>query len=297
MVEFVNGEHRISLHVSHPERVLFPDIGVTRLDLLDYYAAVSSVILPHYSHRALTVKRWPHGIGGPMFYQKHERTRTNASQMIQIHTSKELLQWVALGVIEWHVPLALIEEPDLHDWAVFDLDPHEVGWEKVAEATRIMAKLLELLRLPYLLKTSGHNGMHIYMRIEPESYEIVTTACRLIAEIAVKTYPHLFTTERLKVRRGQRVYIDFLQNGYHRTMAGVYSVRAVKTASVSCPVMLDEVDILPTWWTMPRVIERIGRYGDLFGVFTPAISLRQHLEAQGIMVPLSLSHSSEGEAK
>lgn len=295
MVEFVDGESKINVHVSHPERILFPDIGVTRRQLMDYYAALSSVLLPHYISRALTVKRWPHGITGPMFYQKHVKLSQGQS-VIQIHSPQQLLQWVALGTIEWHVPLGLMADPNKHDWAVFDLDPHHVPWHKVAEATRIMVKLLGLLHIPCILKTSGHKGMHIYVKIQPERHELVVQGCQLIANIAAKTYPQLLTLERLKAKRGARVYIDYLQNGYHRTMAGVYTVRAVPRGTVSCPVTWDEIGQEPEVWTMKRVIERVRCEGDLFDVSDRGIHFLRHLRSEGLSLDTFPPHHAFGGA-
>ncbi len=281
MVEFVDG--RTKLRVSHPDRVLFPDQGITKRQLMDYYAMVSSVLLPHYRNRWLTVKRWPHGLNGAMFYQKHTKVEGSKEEgLIHVHSAEDLLQWVARGVIEWHVPLALARDPHYHDWAVFDLDPYQVSWEQVVEAAGIMIRLLDLLEIPFVLKTSGRQGLHIYIKIHPELGRDVSLACQLIAQIAQQTYPHLLTLQRLKKHRGKRVYIDYLQNSGQRTMAGVYSVRAVPGACVSCPIRVNEMGRDPRWWTMNRVIEKIAREGDLFQVSSPGVSLTQHLRDRGI---------------
>ncbi len=283
MAEFDDGRSTVELRVSHPDRVLFPVPGITKKQLMDYYAHVSAVLLPYYRNRVLTVKRWPHGITGSMFYQKHAPTTgTDVKQAIRIDSVEDLLQWVARGVIEWHVPLGLAENPDDHDWAVFDLDPHQVNWEKVVEATGIMIRLLDLLEIPCVLKTSGQQGMHIYIKIQPESHHHVKIGCQLIAQIAAATYPHLLTLERLKRNRGRRVYIDYLQNAGHKTMAGVYSVRAVPQACVSCPLTVREIGRDPEWWTMDRVIERIKQEGDLFQIPGSGIFLTRHLRERGI---------------
>ncbi len=284
MVEFASGSTTLNIRVSNPDRVLFPQPGITKRQLMDYYATVSPVLLPHYQNRMLTIKRWPHGIEGMAFYQKHtkEIQATNEESRIQVNSVRGLLQWVAMGVIEWHVPLGPARDPHRHDWAIFDLDPHQVRWEKVAEATGIMGRLLDMLDIPYVLKTSGRHGMHIYIKIEPEPDYKVTAACQLIARIAQATYPHLLTLERLKKNRGNRVYIDYLQNSGQRTMAGVYSVRAVPWASVSCPITLDEIGQEPAWWTMNRVIDRIKHDGDQFAVHHPGIPLTRHLSERGL---------------
>lgn len=261
--------------IPHPQKVLFPGLGITRGQVALYYASVSRLLVDHARNRALTVKRWPEGITGPMFYQKHP---SPGDQWIHIRDWQDVVHWVGLGVIEWHAPLGTIEAPLVHDWAVMDLDPNPpAGWVQVAQVTKIFTELLSLLKIPFLLKTSGQKGLHVYIPIEPLPHSEVVRHMESLAKTVTAAFPDLCTVARLKKSRGNRVYLDYLQNGHKRTMAMVYSLRAVPEASVSTPIRPEEVSVDPTYWTMDRVLTRIRDFGDLFRWPGPRVVLADRL--------------------
>lgn len=265
--------------IPHPDRVLFPDAGITRRDLLGYYLRVSSGLLAHAEDRLLTVKRWPHGITGPMFYQRHPEP----GQDIVLQSVRDVLHWVGLGVIEWHAPLGTREAPLRHDLAVMDLDPNPpAGWDEVLAVAEVFAHLLDLLLIPFLLKTSGQRGMHFYIAIESENHTDVMAAMGRLAAMVVDTIPGQATVARLKKDRGSRVYLDYLQNGYARTTALAYTVRATPDATVSAPIRREEWDFEPTHWTMARVAKRLENLGDLFHWSGPRVPLLERLAEKGI---------------
>lgn len=247
--------------VSHPERILYPQAGIARAEVVSYYAVVAPFLIRQAAGRPLTVKRWPHGIDGPMFYQKHDPS----GHPLMVRTVAELLTWVGRGALEWHAPLGSLHAPDIHDWAVLDLDPNPpVDWPEVVEVARVFKELLGLMDLPFLLKTSGQRGLHFYMAIQPAPARDVVGLMAQLAQIVVQTVPNLATVTRLKRDRGRRVYLDYLQNGHARTTVMAYSLRATSGATVSTPIDWGEVWHPPSYWTMDRVRERVGEQGDYF---------------------------------
>lgn len=244
--------------MSQLERVLFPEAGITRRDLLRYYVSVADVILPHLKNRPLTVRRWPHGITEPSFYQKHEeasRGHVRSGEPIRIETIEDLVHWVRIGAIEFHAPLGTWPDPNLHDWAVIDLDPNPpAGWGEVRLVATAVMRLLERIAVPCLVKTSGSAGLHLYIRVRPVSAREATAFVEGLCRLVVAAIPDMATVTRRVSERGPRVYLDYLQNGSHRTMAVVYTVRAREGASVSCPVTEREVlHTVPSDWTIRTV--------------------------------------------
>ncbi|PSR33508.1 MAG: DNA primase [Sulfobacillus benefaciens] len=276
-----NGSQMVwkGITVKHPDRIIFPDMGLTRMEIMAYYDAIADVMIPHLMGRAITLKRWTEDIGGPMFYQKYWE-----SQPIRIDNAHQLLQWVAQGTLEFHVPLGCLDRPHQHDWAVLDLDPpQDCLWSKVAEAAYAVALLWEKLAVPFVLKTSGGKGVHFYIPIEPQDHRSVVYWMKSLATLLAATFPESLTVERLKAQRGNRIYLDYLQNGSVRTMIGVYSMRATQAASVSTPVRLDELEYDPHHWTPARVLDRVAQVGDLFRIKTPRCRLGDVVERYNLL--------------
>ena len=269
--------------IPHPNKIIFPqgpDKGITRGQLADYYACVAPYVIVHGGQRNLTVKRWPNGITGQMFYQKY----VAPGQPIMINCPRDVVWWVGQGVIEWHAPLGTLPSPNFHDWAVMDLDPSvESEWVEVVEVARVVQGLLEGLEIPFLLKTSGQRGLHFYIAITSSPHDLIVQWMGRLAKLVVQIIPNVATVARLKVQRGRRVYLDYLQNGHTRTMAMPYTVRAVAEASVSTPIRPGELDIDPVQWTMPIVCDRLAQYGDLFAWQGERVDLPKKLMSKGVL--------------
>ncbi|AEW05264.1 DNA primase small subunit [Sulfobacillus acidophilus DSM 10332] len=247
MPNFVNGD----LRIPHPERILFPQIGLTRRDLVEYYRRMAPPLLTEAGNKPLTVRRWPHGILGPTFYQKHQPE----GGPIRVHTVHELLRWVGQGVIEWHAPLGSTYRQ--HEWAVLDLDPEpQASWHDVVAVATMVTTLLREVGWSYVMKTSGQDGLHIFCPIEPAEPPVVTAVMKYFAELMAAAAPDLVTVERLKSKRQGRVYVDYLQNGAHRTMVMAYSVRATPDARISWPLMPDQLSLGPARWTVGWVLDQ-----------------------------------------
>ncbi len=251
----------LDLKIPHPERILYPDLGISRGEVVAYYAAVADYILDQARGRALTVKRWPHGLAGPMFYQKHPEP----GQLITLSDVRDILRWVGRGVLEWHAPLGMTSNPFLHDWAILDLDPNPpAGWPQVVAVAEVVKQLFDYLGVTFRLKTSGQRGLHFYIPIQWLHHDVVKEIMSRWAQVVVHAIPELATIARLKRDRGSRVYLDYLQNTHSRTTVMAYSLRATAAATVSTPILWEEVSHPPRVWTMERVLRHVTRYGDLF---------------------------------
>lgn len=271
------------MRIPHPERILYPEAGISRAEVVSYYAEVAPYLLQQARGRPLTIKRWPHGIAGPMFYQKHPVE----GEEIFVNTRDDLLTWVGQGALEWHAPLGVAPNLLNHDWAVLDLDPNPpAGWKEVLAVARVFKTLLDLLQVPFLLKTSGQRGLHFYFAIEPLDHRRVMDIIGQWAAMVVETVPDLATVARLKRDRGARIYLDYLQNGFKRTTVMAYSLRATPNATVSMPIRWEEADLGPDYWTMDRVRDHLHRYGNGFIWTRPRIRLLDVIQQSGQETPM-----------
>jgi len=240
------------------DRLMFPAVGVTRQDLVAYYARVAEAMLPHLQDRAVTVRRWPRGVDGPAFYQRHPQDPHGQPrpEAIRIEGISALLDWVEHSAVEFHVPLGRLSDPGRHDWVVLDLDPQPpADFAATVRIGRRVAHLLSVLRIPYLVKTSGGDGLHLYLPTVPTDARRALEQAERIARLIEVTWPAETTVARAKARRGPKVYVDYLQNGLHRTMAAPYTVRGEPAATVSWPVTWPALVYAgPDAFTVPRLM-------------------------------------------
>jgi len=271
-----------ALSFGNLDKVFFPDDGYTKGDLISYYHAVAPLLLPHLAGRALSMSRYPDGIDGNTFYEKQRPGHapdwlitapipsSHRGEIIDFVTAPDVesLLWLAnLGCIEMHPWLSRVDRPDLPDFAVFDLDPQEgATWEEVVYVAGLVNVILERLGLAAYPKTSGSSGVHIYVPLEPEyDYRRVRAFVERIGLMIAAADADTVTMEWDKPSRGPRVFIDHNQNVAGKTIAAVYSVRPRPGASVSTPVMWDELKtVRPEDFTIATVWERLRQYGDLF---------------------------------
>ena len=266
------------------DRVLFPEVGVTKADLFDYYGAIAPAILPHLRDRPFTMKRTPMGVGTPSYFQKQApkgmpswiptrrfRTvrRSGESRMVDFPLvgTREALQWmVQMNCIDMNAWYSRVDRPDRPDYVVFDLDPPDAAFALCIRAAHLLHELLESLELRSYVKTSGADGIHVLAPITRRStfeqtYAFAERASRLLE----RRHPGKLTTEWLKKKRSG-VLVDHRQNGWGKTIASVYSVRPREGAPVSTPLRWDEVNegLDPLAFTMDAVLARIEKHGDLF---------------------------------
>jgi bifunctional non-homologous end joining protein LigD len=245
------------VRVSHPDKVLYPEQGVTKRALADFYAAIADFMLPHVIHRPLTLLRCPEGRQGECFYQKHLgeampaalravpiRDKDGTAEYIVIDDIKGLISLVQLGVLEihpWGSREIDLEKPDI---VTFDLDPGPgLGWPEVIEGARFLRSRLEELGLVSFVKTSGGKGLHLVVPVEPRSgWAEAKAFARAVALDAARRRPDRFTAEMAKVKRPGRIFIDYLRNDRGATTVAAYSTRVGAGAPVSTPIRWDELN-------------------------------------------------------
>jgi bifunctional non-homologous end joining protein LigD len=278
------------------DRVLFPEVGVTKADLSDYYGAIAPAILPHLANRPVTMKRTPMGVGTPSYFQKQApkgmpswiptrpfRTvrRTGESRIVDFPVvgTPEALQWmVQMNCIDMNAWYSRVDRPDRPDYVVFDLDPPEGDFPLCIRAAHLLHELLESLALRSYVKTSGADGIHVLVPITRrhgfgETYAFAEAVARRLEA----DNPGVVTTEWLK-RKREGVLLDHRQNGHGKTLASVYSVRPKPAAPVSTPLRWVELtdDVVPERFTMAVALERFASHGDLFA---PTLAGGQSLTA------------------
>jgi bifunctional non-homologous end joining protein LigD len=241
------------VRLTNAERVLYPDEGLSKLDLARYYADAAEWALPHLARRPLSLVRAPTGIGGELFYQKHAGTSVPAAVKRieidgEIHLAIEdqagLLSLVQIGVLEIHPWGSTIDKLEQPDRITFDLDPDEgLPWSRVTEAALEIRDLLAGIGLESFAKTTGGKGLHVVVPIRPRlSWDEVKAFTKAVVEDLAARHPERYTDNQLKRMRKGRIYLDYLRNGRGATAVGAYSTRARAGATVSTPLFWDEVE-------------------------------------------------------
>jgi bifunctional non-homologous end joining protein LigD len=267
--------------ITHPEKVLFPDDGITKGDLAAYYETIAPVIVPHLRGRPITMERYPAGIGKKGFWQKSvekgfpdwlERVEVPKKDGVVHHpivTDARSLLWVTnQNTVTQHVWTSRIPNLYYPDICVFDLDPSRVDAALVRTAAIGLRDLLEELGLPSWVKTSGSKGFHLVVPLDGKSNmgEVERFANR-VGRLFVSRAPDHLTQEFNKVDRKGRIYVDTGRNGYSATFAAAYTVRAKPGAPVSAPVTWDEVErgtVDPDSFTLRNVPARVKKIGDVW---------------------------------
>jgi bifunctional non-homologous end joining protein LigD len=247
---------KTSVVLSHPDRLLWPDAGLTKQGLLDHYAAVWDLMKPFVVDRPLALLRAPDGIGGSqLFFQKH-RSRGMPDAIGEVTDPKDkeglicisdfdgLAALVQFGVVEihlWGSSAAAIEKPDQ---IVFDLDPDKgVGWDAVVEAAKEIRRRLTELKLAAFLKTSGGKGLHVVVPLKPEAeWPEVKEFTHAFAELLAQDFPDRYTANMSKKARPGRIFVDYLRNGRGATAVAPYSTRGREGAPVAVPIEWAELD-------------------------------------------------------
>ncbi len=284
------------VRLTNLDKLFWPKRGITKGDLIQYYADVAPVLLPHIRDRAMVMKRYPHGAGGEFFFMKRapaprpswiricaiEHDSGNIIDFPVIDDLPSLLWLINLGCIDLNQWYARCDDVDRPDYVHFDLDPGEgATWESVLETGRILQQALTTLEMPACVKTTGSRGLHVYVPIRrgPEQKQVWTFAKALAMELANRN-PALMTAEyRVAKRPRGRVLIDYNQNAWGRTLASIYSVRPRPLATVSTPVTWEELEAGVTIedFRLDNVRARIKEVGDLW---KPLLQARGRVDLQ-----------------
>lgn len=240
--------------VSHPERVIDPSTGTTKLDLVRYYESVADWILPHFKDRAVAQVRGPQGIGGPLFFQRHDPADDDPDAPVRIGSRAALLGAAQLNVIELHTGNARLRSPHKADRMVFDLDPGEgVDFAQVREGAQLVRALLQELSLQAWLKTSGGKGLHVVVPLALRwTLDETKQVSKAIVEHLARTLPERFVAKSGPANRVGRIFVDYLRNGERATTVAAFSARARPGMGVSMPVSWDQLAELKSGahWTV-----------------------------------------------
>jgi bifunctional non-homologous end joining protein LigD len=278
------------IKLTNLQKPFWPDLGITKGDLIQYYADVSPYLLPHIEHRAMVMKRYPNGAYGDFFFQKRapvprpewidvcsiEHSSGNVIDFPIIRDLASLLWVVNLGCIDLNQWYARCDDVNRPDYLHFDLDPvRGADFDAVLKTALLVHDALNSLNLPNYPKTTGSRGIHIYVPIirGPLQKEVWTFAKRF-AQSMEKLYPDLITAEyKVAKRPDGHVLVDYNQNAWGRTLSSVYSVRPKPHAPVSTPVTWDEIrdGIRIEDFRLDNVRERLQKSGDLW---TPLVEQR-----------------------
>jgi bifunctional non-homologous end joining protein LigD len=279
---------RTRVNLSSRDRVLFPDDGITKGDLFDYYGEVAPAILPHLKDRPFTMKRWREGLPGGSFFQKQApkgipswiptrqfrtwpRGGKGESRLVDfpLVNSRDALLWmVQMHCIDMNAWYSRVDKPDRPDFVLFDLDPPDGpdGFPMAVRVAHLIRGALAELDLESYVKTSGADGIHVLLPIARRSgYDETYEFAERVSRALEAEHPGEVTTEWLKKKRSG-VLVDHRQNGHGKTIASVYSVRPKPGAPVSTPLAWDELneEIRPRDFSMAVALDRVARLGDLF---------------------------------
>jgi bifunctional non-homologous end joining protein LigD len=263
------------LRVTHPERIIDPGTGLTKLDLIEHYARVAPLILPHLKARPVALVRAPDGITGQLFFQKHAEATAipgirlldpaldpGHAPLLAIASADTLLAAAQLNVMEFHTWNATTRNIGKPDRMTFDLDPGEkVSWAQVQEAAQLVRAFLQELGLPCFLKTSGGKGLHVVVPLKPSfDWDTVKDFSQAIVQHLASVIPERFVAKSGPRNRVGKIFPDYLRNGFGATTVCAWSVRARPGMGVSVPVAWEELDELSSaaHWTAQTIGDRLA---------------------------------------
>lgn len=291
-------EEKHSQEFTHLDKILWPDEGYTKEDLINYYEKIGNTILPYLKDRPNSLYRTPSGIEGVHFYQKnvheenlpdfvktkiiHTKTTDEDVHYIICNNEETLLYMANIGCIEihtWHSRVNTLEKPD---YIIFDIDRgEESSFDDVVTVARTIHKILDDINVSNFCKTSGKNGLHIYVPIENKySYDEVRHFADLVSRKVNKEIPEITSLEHFPDKRKNKIHIDISRNAIGQTVITPYSLRAIAGASVSTPLEWYEVraGLNPNKFNIKTIFKRLEQKGDLWKqVIDPSISSRVDL--------------------
>ncbi|HEX8270453.1 MAG TPA: DNA ligase D [Flavobacterium sp.] len=281
---------------TNTDKIFWPKEKITKGDVIEYYDFVADYILPHLIDRPESLRRTPDGLKSPGFFQKNVtgsvpgwiKTKKIKSESKEepieylLCQDKETLLFLAnYGCIELNPWSSRVGSLDNPDYIIFDLDPKGAPMENIVTTALKVKEILDSLHVPAYIKTSGGNGMHVFIPVKPKyTYEQTRDFSHLVSQMVHRDLSDITSLERMPNKRQGKVYLDFLQNGKGKTMASIYSIRPREGAGVSTPLDWDEInyDLDLTAFNLKTIRARLEEKGDLWkDIFDNAIDLKKIL--------------------
>ena len=268
-----------SFEASNEEKVFFPDAGLTKGDLIDYYAKIAETMLPYLKERPLAMQRLPDGIDGKAFFQKEvpdyfpdwierEQVKKEDGEVSHViaNNAATLAYLADQGCITPHVWLSRRDQLHYPDRLILDLDPSGDDFAPVREAAQQARELFDTLKLPVYVMTTGSRGLHLLVPLDrSETFDQVRDVAQRLAKALAERHPDTLTTAARKKDRGNRVYLDVARNAYGQHGVAPYAVRPRPGAPVATPLSWDEVgraSLAPDKYTLKTIFRRLGQKGD-----------------------------------
>jgi bifunctional non-homologous end joining protein LigD len=280
-----------TIAITHPEKVLFPNDGITKRELVAYYERIAETMLPHVRGRPLTMERYPDGISGQRIIQKNTPSyfpdwmrvvslpkKDGIVRHVVCDDAATLVYLANQGVITPHTWLSRIDKPNHPDQMIFDLDPSNGDFRAVCKAAKLLRDRLLEQGLTSFVKSTGSRGLHVLVPLNRRAdFDTVRAFARQVAEAFVQSDPEHLTIEARKDKRKGRIFVDTVRNAYAQTAAPAYAVRPRDRAPVAVPLEWKELDnrqLKPDLYNIHNVFGRLDKVGD------PWQDLKQH--AQGL---------------
>jgi bifunctional non-homologous end joining protein LigD len=273
-VRLLREGHIAGVRLTHPERVLFPDQGITKRELAAYYTAVAPFMLPHVVDRPLSLVRCPDGSNKPCFFQRHlgstmpetvsgiaVKEKSGEATYIAIENPSGLIALVQMGVLEIHPWGSRKDRLDRPDRIIFDIDPApDRSWSDVVNAARHVKQRLEDLNLRSFVRTTGGKGLHVVAPIDRRSsWEQLKAVARAFANALAREHPNRYIATSSKAKRSGKLYIDYLRNEQGATAIASYSTRARSGATIATPITWKELSatLRPEAFTLRSIPDRL----------------------------------------
>jgi bifunctional non-homologous end joining protein LigD len=264
------------VHVTHPDRLMYPEAGLTKVDLARYYVRIAEWVVPHVEGRPLTLVRCPTGVSDGCFFMKHSKIwappalervniqeKTKVGEYLIANSAASLASLVQMDVLEIHTWNSRVEAIERPDRIVFDIDPGpEVTWQEVIDAARLVRHVLQRVDLESFVKTTGGRGLHVVVPIQAEAdWSSCLAFSRTVAEVIAAQDPARYTTRFAKAGRERKILIDYLRNNRTNTSIAAFSMRAKPHAPVSMPLAWTSLGArtLPDAFTVRTVPGRLAR--------------------------------------
>lgn len=267
-----------TIAVSSPDRVVFPDVDLTKADLLAFHERIAATMLPHVQGRPLALKRYPDGIGQQGFFQKKApehlpdwvrrvdvpRREGGIVPHVVVEEEATILALVQYGTVELHPWLSMADDLERPNRVVIDLDPSAGDLDGARLGARVVRDAFEEIGLHPVLMTSGSKGYHVVAHVEPTAtFDVVRDLARDLAAVVARRYPDTLTIEHRIDQREDRVFLDWLRNGYGQTSVVPYGVRARPGAPVATPITWDELgSVEPQDYRVHNIFRRLGQRDD-----------------------------------